>query len=73
MGRKTLFIVTTAVTQPQAKNSLADRIVLLILSLPPHDTVVTAAPYRAEGGKVSAARSGTAIVNRFRPKISKSK
>ena len=51
MGRKTLFIVTTAVTQPQAKNSLADRIVLLILSLPPHDTVVTAAPYRAEEGK----------------------
>ena len=51
MGRKTLFIVTMAVTQPQAKNSLADRTVLPILSLPPHDRAVMAAPCRAEGGK----------------------
>ena len=65
MGRKTLFIVTTAVTQPQAKNSLADRSVLPILSLPPHDRAVMAAPCRGEAGKVSAARSGTAIFNQF--------
>jgi len=50
-GRQTLIIVTTAVTQPQAQNSLADHSVLPILSLPPHDRAVMAAPCRGEEGK----------------------